>query len=43
MFDRLTTLVSTVPVYRLGYSNLTDAVAQVTRLLAEPEGAEPPY
>lgn len=36
VFDRLAALVEDVPVYRLGYSDLREAVEQVRGLLAEP-------
>ena len=37
VFDRLVGLVGTVPVYRLGYGDLDDAVGVITALLREPE------
>jgi len=36
VFDRLGRLVDTVPVYRLGYSNLSEAVEAVSALLQDP-------
>ncbi len=36
VFDRLVGLVGTVPVYRLGYGDLDDAVGVITALLREP-------
>lgn len=42
VFDRLVRLVTTVPVYRLGYSDLDEAVGVVTALLQEPDAVPSP-
>jgi hypothetical protein len=39
LFDRLVQLVDTVPVFRLGYSDLGEAVEAVRGLLRDPEGS----
>jgi hypothetical protein len=38
-FERLVRLVDTVPVFRLGYSDLGEAVEAVRGLLRDPEGS----